>query len=233
MASGKLTKEDLKQPDFFQSHGTQLAEFILKFQGVFLTIGALILVGGLAWIGISYWQSHRENAATTALYPVEKKIQDEMEKNKTISDAALQDYDKVLRDHSSARSSLVSLISLSPSLIKAGKASWALDEISKAGYQPSNRDVYFGLEKMTQGLLALESQQPDKAAEIYQQLLAQDSQKSFHADALLKLGVAYQMKKDIAKARETFERVRKEHPRTQAGEMAFEYLLALSQQKGA
>lgn len=233
MASGKLTKEELKQPDFFVSHGTQMAEFILKFQGIFLTIGALILVGGLAWIGISYWQSHRENAATSALYPVEKKIQDESEKNKTISDASLQDYDKVLHENSSARSSLVSLISLSPQLIKAGKANWALDEIAKLSYQPSNRDMHFGLQKMTQGLLALESQQPDKAIEFYQQILNQDSQKSFHADALLKLGVAYQMKKDVAKARETFEKVRKEHPRTQAGEMAFEYLLALSQQKGA
>lgn len=233
MTSGKLTKEDLKQPDFFVSHGTQMAEFILKFQGVFLTIGALILVGGLSWIGISYWQSHRENAATSALYPVEKRVQDELEKNKSVSELALQDYDKVLHENSSARSSLVSLISLTPQLIKAGKAAWALDEIGKLSYQPSARVVHFGLEKMTQGLLALESQQPEKAVEYYQEILTQDSQKSFHADALLKLGVAYQMKKDITKARETFEKVRKEHPRTQAGEMAFEYLLSLAQQKGA
>jgi hypothetical protein len=41
------------------------------------------------------------------------------------------------------------------------------------------------------------------------------------------------MKNDLAKARETFEKVRKEHPRSQAGEMAFEYLLSLAQQKGA
>lgn len=230
--AGKITKEELKTPDFFLSQGHQMAEFILRFQNAFIAVGALVLLGGLTWIGISYWQSHRENAATSAIYPIEKKMQTEIEKDKKISDATLSEYEKVIAENASARSSLVSLITSTPNLIKAGKANQALALFGKLSYQPSSGEIHFGLEKMTEGLLALESQQPDKAIGFYQQILAQSSQKSFHADALLKLGVAYQQKKDFAKAKETFEKLRKEHPRSQAGEMAFEYLLFLSE-KGA
>jgi hypothetical protein len=230
--ASKITKEDLKTPDFFVSHGHQVAEFILRFQNFFIGIGALALLAGISWVGFSYWQSHRENVTTTTLYPIEKKMQTEFEKDKKISDGTLGEYQKMLVDNSSARSSLVSLITVTPNLIKAGKAGQALDWFQKLSFQPSSNEVHYSLERMTEGLLALESGQADKAIGFYQQILAQNSQKSFHADALLKLGVAYQMKNDLPKARETFEKVRREHPRSQAGEMAFEYLLFLAQ-KGA
>lgn len=214
------------------SQGHHMAEFILRFQNVFIALGALIFIGALSWIGISYYQSHHENAASQALYPVEKKIETEWDKDKKISDATLAEYQKTIQDNANTRSSLVSLISTTPTMIKAGKASVSLEMFGHLSFQPSSGEVYFGLERMTEGLLALESGQPDKAIGFYQQILAQQSQKSFHSDALLKMGVAYQAKNDLAKARETFEKVRREHPRTQAGEMAFEYLLNLAQ-KGA
>jgi len=230
VASGKkITKEELKTPDFFVSHGHQMAEFILRFQNIFIAIGGVVLVGGLAWIGISYWQSHHENAATTALYPLEKKIQTEVEKDKKVSDSTLNEYQKMISENSSAKSSMVSLVTTTPQFIKAGKAGQALEWFGKLSFQSSSNEVDYGLERMTEGLLALESGQPDKAIGFYSQILAQESQKSFHGDALLKMGVAYQMKNDLSKARETYEKVRREHPRSQAGEMAFEYLLYLAQ----
>jgi outer membrane protein assembly factor BamD (BamD/ComL family) len=227
-----ITKEELRT-DFFLSHSQQVAAFIGRHTKSLMILVAAIVVVSVGWLAVGYLQSHKEKIASAAFYPVEKKITDEMEKTKTVSDAAIADYEKVLVEYPSSRATLVSLVSVTPVLMKANKTEKAAAWFKKLTFSPGSSEFHFALLKMTEGLLALETKQADQAISDYQAVLSSDAQKAFHPEALLKSGIAFEMKNDNAKAKEAFERVRREHPTSESAELAFQYLLYLQTKKGA
>lgn len=231
MAS-ELTKEELRAPDFFLAHTQTIVEGIYRVRFVILGLLVISMVFGLGWIGVNYLQNLREQTATTDLYEIEKKMKTSLEKTKQMSDADLAEFEKTLIKHASTKSAYVSFVAITPSMLKVGKAAMALDWAKKMK-KPEADNIHFALFRMALGTLSLEAQQFDQAIQNFQEILSSSNWKSFHPEALLKTGIAYQMKNELDKAKSTFETVLKDHPNTQASEMALEYLLYIESHKGA
>jgi tetratricopeptide (TPR) repeat protein len=229
----KITKDELRTPDAFLTYGRRAAAVLVKNQTFVVGLIVLVLMAGLGYIGVNYMQSRRERIATTALYPVEKSMNEDMEKGKALTDGSIKNYLQALKENSGSRAAMVSFISTTPYFLKSGKSSVAFDMIKNLTYSPSTKDIQFGLFKMTQGLLAFENHKYDEALALYQDLLKIESQKTLHPEALLKSGLVYQIKNDPAKAREIFNKVHREYMNTEAGSLALQYLLYLDSKKGA
>lgn len=229
----KITKEELRRPDIFLYWGQKIVDKMLRFQMVIIALFSVILLVSLGWIGMNYMQTRRDVSATAAFYPVEKQLETEMEKDKKVSDKAIAEYEKIFNENLSSRAAMVSLVSVTPVMIRSGRAEQALGWFKSLRYEAPAKEIGFGLAQMTLGVVALEANQLDVALAAYQTVIANSHQKTFHAEAILKSGIAYQMKNESDKAREAYERVRREFPKSSAGELALSYLLALQTKKGA
>jgi predicted negative regulator of RcsB-dependent stress response len=132
-----------------------------------------------------------------------------------------------IANHASTKAAMVSALNLAFFLLEQKQFSEALAVLDLPKYQPGKGDTLEGFWLMHRGLVYLENQKPDEALAAYQTVVNSPALKVFHPESLLKLGVCYDLKGNNDKARETFEKLGREFPETEASATAQQYLRLL------
>jgi len=216
-------------------------------------VGTLVLagsIGGLAFVGHKLWRTQVETKAAERLYKVEaqlKKVESEIrkERSKKMQDSAglkeelrpvdfAKDFAGIvtnmkaeLKNVSGTRAAMVSALNLANFLIQQKQYEEALEVLKTPAIRPGVNDLLGGFWRMHYGLVCLENNKADDAIAAYQEVLAADGLKPFHPEALLKSGIAYEIKGDLNKARDTYEKLGREYPNTEASAAAAQYLRLL------
>ena len=260
--STKIDLDELKSPDLLHSTSDLVFAFIERHFKVVLGLFALVVVMAVGYVVYGYIAGARENKAAEALYQpeaalkrAESKVREERaKKTQELAAAKLKtkdpdnlrpaDYAKdyapdvakvmgAIRAHDTTRAAMVSALNLSYFLIQQKQFGDALTVLDLAKYHPRADELLSGFWFMHRGFTLIENKQFEPAMAAYQKVLSATGLKPFHAEALLKLGVCYELKGDAIKARETYERVGREFPETEASNSANQYLrlLELSDKK--
>ncbi|MBX3022315.1 MAG: tetratricopeptide repeat protein [Bdellovibrionales bacterium] len=132
------------------------------------------------------------------------------------------------------KAGLMSAMNLSSFLLQQKQYPEALTVLELVSYKPSYRDILGGFYLMHQGLVFMENQKYDDAAKAYQSVVDAKNLGAFHPEAMLKLGVAYELKGQADKAKQTYEKVGRDFPGSEASTSAQQYLrlLELKPQQG-
>jgi TolA-binding protein len=140
-----------------------------------------------------------------------------------------------IKDHANTKTALVSALNLSYFLLQQKQYEEALNALNTATYEPSHSDILGGFWLMHRGLVLMENKKYDDAGKAYQAVLDSRALNAFHPEALLKLGVAFELKGEADKARQTYEKLGREFPDSEASSSARQYLRLLelkSQRQG-
>lgn len=256
--AAKIDKKDLKGPDAFHSFSDRAFSWVeknAKAIGGFVTV---VLVASAAYIAYGWYSASQEAKAAEALFKPESAIEKaetalREERAKLMQDKKIEkpesarpvDFAKdfgpavvqvkaALKDNASSRAALVSALNLTSFLIEKKQFAEALEVIEIPRYRPGNSDMLNGFYQMHRGVVYLENKKFDEALRAYQDILGSKGLKYFHPEALLKIGVAYEMKGDQSKARETYEKLSKDFPDSESSKSAQQYmrLLEMKPQQG-
>jgi len=258
--STKMDKNDLKTPDMFLSTSDRFFHWMEQNARAIVAAVLVVLVGAIGFVGYGYWSEARELKAAEALFKPESELKEIETKLRESRAAKMQelaglkkeakaepaDYARDLapivekmreqiKAHSNTKVALVSALNLSNFLMQQKQFSAALEVLDTPEYRPATNDLLSGFWHMHRGVAYLENQKPDEALKEYKSVLEAKALKYFHPEALLKTGVAHEMKGDTNKAREIYERLGREHQDTEAGSTAQQYLRLLElkpQQQG-
>ncbi len=247
--SDKIDKAMLKNPDVFVGTSNKVFDFIERHLKTAMAIALTVVVLGVGFVTYGYVNSQRERKAGEALYQPEAELKKaeaaRQEKASPKGEGAskvaalhpedfAKDYapyvEKIksgLREHSDTKAALVSALNLSYFLTQQKQFSQALEVLDMVKYQPGPNDLLGGFRLMHRGLTLLENKQVDPAISSYESVLGSEKLKSFHSEALLKLGLCFELKGDLPKARATYERVGREFPDTDASQNAQQFLRLL------
>lgn len=129
-----------------------------------------------------------------------------------------------LKKESGTRAAMVSALNLSYFLVQQQQFQEALEVLKTPTFKPGSKDLLGGFWRMHYGLVLLENGKADEALQVYGEVIGQEPLKPFHAEALLKTGIALELKGDSTKAKETYEKVGREFPNTEAANSAAQYL---------
>lgn len=248
------TEKELKAPDAFVLTSEKVFTWIEhNARWIGIVIGVVVVLS-LGWIGYGFWESSRELKAAEAIYKaeaelktVEAKISEErsklaegQDKKKAATPDQLRPTDYVkdfapsvakikeqIKANGNTKAGLVSALKISYFLMQQKQYQEALAVLDLTTYKPSNKDVLGGFWLMHRGLTYLENQKTDEAIAAYETVTKASALKEFHPEALLKLGVAYEVKGDKTKAREYYQRLESEFPNTEASTSAQQYLRLL------
>lgn len=257
MAS-KIDKKDLKGPDAFVSLSERAFAWIDQNAKVIAGLVFAIFVGSSAYVAYGWYNSGQEAKAAEALFKPESAIEKaeaalREEREKLMQDKKIEkpesarpvDFSKdfgpavvqvkaALKENASSRAALVSALNLTSFLIEKKQFAEALEVIEIPSYRPGNSEILNGFYQMHRGVVYLENKKFDEALQAYQGVLGSKGLKYFHPEALLKIGIAYEMKGDQAKARETYEKLSKEFPDSESSKSAQQYmrLLEIKPQQG-
>jgi predicted negative regulator of RcsB-dependent stress response len=250
----KIDKADLKAPDAFIETSSQAIEWLTDHFKTVVAVAVIGVIGISAWMGYGFLQRQKEQKATDAIYSAESELHKfeakldaerakktpAPEKGKKAAPheeapaVSASDYapmvDKVktaIRANSSTRAALVASLNLSYFLMQQKQPKEALEVLNIPSAKPPMGDVLGGLWQMHRGLVFLENHDADQAVQAYQKIVSAPALKTFHPEAVLKMGVAYQMKGDTAKAKESYEKVAREFPESEAANSAQQFLRVL------
>lgn len=252
--SDRISKEALKQPDAFVSTSERVFQWLQKHgQLLGLAVGAAAVLA-VGWTVYGYWQASAEAKAAEALYAPEadlkkaetkvrderaKAMQDKKGKERPVDFAAdyapaVEKVKAAIKANGGTKAALVSAMNLSYFLLQQKQYPQALEVLSLTTYTPGSGDIIGGFWLMHQGLVNMENQKYDEAAKAYQSVLDSKALAAFHPEAMLKLGVAYELKGDAAKAKQTYEKIGRDFPNSEASGSAQQYmrLLELKPQQG-
>jgi predicted negative regulator of RcsB-dependent stress response len=140
---------------------------------------------------------------------------------------AVEKIKAAIKANAGTKAAMVSALNLSYFLSQQQQFAEALDVLNIPTYHPGNSDLLGGFYLMHRGVMLLENNQVEPAIEAYQSVLSSESLAIFHPEAQLKLGVAYELKGDAAKAREAYEKVGRQFPDTEASSAAQQYIRLL------
>lgn len=246
--------DSIKQPDSFVSTSHVVLHWIERHSVVMGSIVALGAALGLSYTGYNFYVNKTESSAAESIYKVESQlkkaessIRDERAKKmqelasgktktaKAAEDARPVDYAKdyapivnsmkaALKDQSGTRAAMVSALNLSYFLVQQKQFQEALEVMKTPTKKPSAGDLLSGFWHMHYALVLLENNQADEALKLYSEVLATPDLKPFHAEAMLKSGVASELKGDAPKAKDIYEKIGREFPNTEAASSASQYL---------
>ncbi len=239
----KAEVQNLKSPDFFVSTSDKLFNFIEHHFKVVVSLVGLVLIVSVSMVSYTYIKSSQEQKAAEALYAPEaslRKLQVESKAPtaaKTPPDYA-KDYAPLVAKikaeisaHADTKAALVSSLNLAYLLAEQAQFADALTVLDLPKYRPTKGDILEGFWYMHRGLMLLENQKYEAATEAYQAVLSSPELKPFHPESLLKMGVSLGLKGESAKARETYERLGREFPESEASATAQQYLRLLELKK--
>jgi TolA-binding protein len=245
--SSKIDKDMLRNPDVFVSTSDKVFEYVENHFKTVLTVAVAAILGGVGYAGVNYISAQREQKAAESIYTPEAALKKAEEAfatepskvakldTKAPPPAKVADYTKdyaglvdqvksAIASHADTKAAAVSALNLSYFLLQQKQYPAALEVLSLPKFKPSTTELLGGFWYMHQGLMLFENGQTDAAIESYQSVLKSDALKPFHSEAMLKLGVCYEVKGEVAKARETYDKLSREFPDTEAAQNALQYL---------
>ncbi len=242
--SQKIDKDVLKGPDMFVSTSDKVFNIIEKHFKIFLTAGCAAIVLAVGYVTMNYLNSRKEQKAAESLYAPEsalKKAESELreQRMKKPKDAKMDDnapdFAKDLAPHvekvkvaivanADTKAAVVSALNLSNFLTQQKQYKEALEILEMPKARPPSGELLSGFWNMHRGIVLLENGQIDPAIAAYTVVANDPNLKAFHPEAFLKLGICYELKGDSAKARETYEKVGREFPDSEASTSAQQYL---------
>ncbi len=240
-------KIDVKSPDAFLSISEKVFVWLEKHAKLALTIVAGALGCAVIYVGYGYFKEQREANAAEALYRSEaglrkaetdlresraKKMQDKVANP---VQAAPTDFSKdfgpsveslksEIVKQANSRAALVSSLNLVAFLVQHKQYEMALSVLEIPKYRPAQGDDLSGFFNMHRGLVLLENKKFDEAAKAYEDVLKAKSLRYLHPEALLKVGLTYELKGDTLKAKENYEKLQREFPATEAAKSGLQYL---------
>jgi len=246
----KLDKDEVKGPDAFITFSDHVFNYVEKHFMSFISVVAVIVVIAVGYEGVNFYNSMKEQKAAEALYGPEgalKKAEADFQEKQTPSGAAdkkaekapaVADYSKdyapivsqikaAIKDHGNTKAAIVSALNLSYFLSQQKQYQEAAAVLDLPTYKPSSGELLNGFWLMHRGVAFMENNQVDQAITTYQTVVSNEGLKVFQPEALLKLGVAYEVKGDANKAREMYERVGRDFPETEASGTAQQYMRLL------
>ncbi len=253
-SKNKIDKKTLKGPDTFVSLSDRAFSWVeanAKLIGT-LVVGILVIAAG--YVAYQALARQKEAKAAQALFKpesviekAEQKLREEQakaaqDKGQSAPEGdyakdfapAVQEMKAALKDHSGTRAALVSALNLAAFLLEKKQAAEALEVVEIPRYQPGSENMLNGFYQMHRGVVYIENKKYDDAEKAYEAILKAKSLKYFHPEAMLKLGVTYELKGDAGKARETYQKLEREFPQTEASKTAQQYmrLLDMKPQQG-
>ncbi len=240
----KTEKTKAKSPDTFISVSDKVLTLVERNSRAVFGAVVLLALLGVGYVGYGYIQSSREATAVNAIYQAEsalKKVREPVGDDTTpptLGADKSSDYptkfaplvaniETKIKEHSSTKAALVAALNLSYFLVEQNQFEAALRVLDLPKVQPSSSDLMAGFWSMHRGVVYLENKQLDKAIESYNKVTTSQALKSFHSEALLKLGYSYELKGDLAKAEESYQKVAKDFPNTEAAQSAEQYMRVL------
>jgi len=240
--SKSFDPNDVRVPDAFHVAADKSMDFVAKNAKVFLAAFLVLLIGGVGYAAYGFLESRKERMAIEGLYPAEAELKKAQGGNDSelpippVVNAA--DYDKKyatavskyqaqIQSFSDTKAAAVAAMNLSSFLRQQKRYEEAMKVLEIPRFRPSNQDLMAGFWHMHRGIVFLENKAHDQALEAYQNVLKDNALKLFHSEALLKLGFCYEQKGETAKAQESYERIEREFPNTDAAQAAQQYLRIL------
>jgi len=129
-----------------------------------------------------------------------------------------------LKAQARTKAAVVASLNLSYFLGQQKQFKEALEVLEIPSRIPSVDDGLGGFWRMHMGYMQLENQKPDEAIKTYKEVLAATNLKAFQPEAMLKLGVAFEIKGDREKAKEAYQKLGREFPNSEASSTANQYL---------
>lgn len=258
--NSKDNKIDVRTPDAFHTFSERLFHWIEQYARAIGAVFALAIVFAIGWVAFGHYRDSVEKKASEAIARPENELKDVEAKLREARAAKMQelagvkgakeepkpaDYNKdyaptvaklteQIKAHANTKAAMVSAMNLANFLVQQKQFEAAEGVLEAPKYTPSSDDLIAGFWHMHRGLVFLENQKADQALAEYKKILDSKVLKYFHPEALLKTGVALELKGDREKARETYQRLEKEFQGTEASSAAQQYLrlLDLKSQQG-
>lgn len=234
--SQKISKEELKGQDAFLTASARALDFVEHHGKVFFAVIIVVILGGIAYAAAGYLGARKERLAAEAIYPSEaelKKVQGPTSDPMSMAPRPqiVDDYNgkvaplvaKVeaqIQAHSDTKTAIVSAMNLSYFLVQQKRFAEAMKVLDIPKASAADSDLLLGLWDMHRGMVYLENRETEKALAIYQSVVKLDRLKLFHSEALLKIGYCHELTGDLTKARESYEKVEREFPNTEAAQSA-------------
>jgi predicted negative regulator of RcsB-dependent stress response len=247
----KLDKKDVKAPDAFHTFSERIFHWAEKHSKAIAGIFAVALVLALGYVGFHYMTQQKEQKAAQALYKpagaierAEERLREERAKiagDKKVAQPesarpadyakdfapAVQELKSAIKDNSGSRAALMSSLNLVAFLLEKKQFTEALEVIEMPKYSPGSGEMLNGFYQMHRGVVYVEDKKFDEAEKAYKSILGSQALRYFHPEAMLKLGMTYELKGDQAKARQTYEKLEQEHPQSEASKTAGQYIRLL------
>jgi tetratricopeptide (TPR) repeat protein len=225
MSTYKIDKKELKEPDAFLQTGTKVFSWVQSQRKlIFLVLLILFLVIGLSF----YYKSYKENLAlesSAEVYNLEKnlkqayaKLADNEKKNEKILEEKLKvELEKIdaISQNIREKSVLVSTyLFLGNIYFDANNFNKALNYFERA-YEFSNADYLKYLSQYSIAYTKESLGKKDEALKIYEKLAFDSKYKAYAGDTLLSIARIYEENSNKQKAKEMYEKYKKDYPDSQ------------------
>lgn len=144
---------------------------------------------------------------------------------------AVERLKAALKEQAGTRAAVVSALNLANFLVQQKQYAEALSVIQIPTFKPSTSDLLGGFWRMHQGLVLLENDKAKEALELYKEVVAAADLQPFHSEAMLKMGITYELLGDKTQAQSTYEKIGREFAKSEAASSAAQYL-RLMEMKG-
>ena len=220
--ANKFDPDDLRAPDTFHTLSEKLFRAIEANAKVIAIVIAVSLFGGLGYITYGFFMNRAERIAGEDLYRPLEELKTAPAGKKEVSATAEQIsmVDSALHRRAGTKVAAVVAMEAAEVLFKQNKFNEALALLKIPTYHFAKSDVMASLFALHRGLAELETSQTDAAIQTFGEVAESGSPKEFRAEALVKLGLSFEQKKDVVKAREAFDRVTREYPNGEAAAAA-------------
>ena len=221
----KLDAKEVKAPDVFITFSDKVIGWLEKYRrSVFGLIAGALVAGGV-YVVYEYWQQHIERQAQEALYLIE-------EGSKENKDQLIIKYQDFIKDHKRTKASLIATVRLADIFRQNSKLNEAQSAIESALGQVSSESFFFGVLNIQLASVKMDLKDFNGGISHLEAIVAEPSQKHFHGESLLKIGLSYYGLSELEKAQQYFKRVIQEFKSSDAAEKATVYLRYLALKKG-
>lgn len=239
MSNNKLSKEEVKKPDAFLAGAGKAYLSARKHKSLILGVVVALIASGALYGGYSYYQSHLEDKASTALFQAQVEIDKLLEKSETPTDPknpvvqAKPNYETVapllskleseIKKYSGTQSSVSASIVLSKYYEEFDKSEQALETMKSAeSLKPGKLLSTLAILNYTR--LLEKSGKCDLAIPKLDQVINSKEVEFLHPESLLKKGVCLEKLNRVDEARGTYRTLSEKHPDTAAGKTGRRYL---------